>query len=239
MNEKILILGDIHGRDCWKNIIEYEQPSLTVFLGDYVSTHEEITSNEQIYNLLDILNYKEKNPGEVILLRGNHDMQHLGYYWAECSGLDNKVLNWMCREEIKNRFINNSQWILIKDKYILSHAGVSEDWLKHYYIDFNNINNMPPDFQFGFTPNNRYDFYGVSPTQPLTWIRPQTLIKCAYGDYHQIVGHTRVQYDYAPITMNNGCNLYLCDCLPDSYIIMDNINSKYNITYKKWLEKNG
>ena len=69
---KILVLGDIHGRTCWADIIEKENPDKIIFLGDYVSPHENISSDQQCSNLEDILNYKEANPDKVILLRGNH-----------------------------------------------------------------------------------------------------------------------------------------------------------------------
>ena len=71
---KVLIFGDIHGRLCWYNIIEKESPDKIVFLGDYVSTHEDISEDQQCSNLEDILNYKEANPDKVILLRGNHEI---------------------------------------------------------------------------------------------------------------------------------------------------------------------
>ena len=48
---KILVLGDIHGRLCWYDIIADEQPDKIVFLGDYVSTHEIISSQQQCSNL--------------------------------------------------------------------------------------------------------------------------------------------------------------------------------------------
>ena len=52
---KILVLGDIHGRTIWKDIIDLEQPDLTIFLGDYVSTHDHvITEQNQIDNLENI-----------------------------------------------------------------------------------------------------------------------------------------------------------------------------------------
>lgn len=35
---KTVIVGDIHGRTIWKDILEKEQPDRVVFLGDYVST---------------------------------------------------------------------------------------------------------------------------------------------------------------------------------------------------------
>lgn len=69
---KTLVLGDIHGRLIWNDIIEKENPDKVIFLGDYVSTHENITAGQQLSNLEDILNYKEENPDKVILLRGNH-----------------------------------------------------------------------------------------------------------------------------------------------------------------------
>lgn len=69
---KTLVLGDIHGRTIWKDIVEKENPDFVIFLGDYVSTHGFETAEEQLDNLEEILQYKEENPGKVILLRGNH-----------------------------------------------------------------------------------------------------------------------------------------------------------------------
>lgn len=72
MSDKILILGDIHGRVIWKEIIEKENPDKIIFLGDYVSTHSKnITNEQQISNLKDILDYKKENSNKVVLLRGN------------------------------------------------------------------------------------------------------------------------------------------------------------------------
>ena len=69
---KILVLGDIHGRTIWKDIIEKENPDKIIFLGDYVSTHDNISADQQLSNLNNILNYKEESSDKVILLRGNH-----------------------------------------------------------------------------------------------------------------------------------------------------------------------
>ena len=74
---RILVLGDTHGRLIWNDIIKNESPDLVVFLGDYVSTHEFISSGQQLSNLEDILNYKENNSEKVILLRGNHKISIL------------------------------------------------------------------------------------------------------------------------------------------------------------------
>ena len=69
---KELVLGDIHGRTIWKDIIKKENPDRVIFLGDYVTTHEGISSEQQISNLEEILTYKEENSSKVTLLRGNH-----------------------------------------------------------------------------------------------------------------------------------------------------------------------
>lgn len=72
-NKRYLILGDIHGRNIWRKIVEKESFDKVIFLGDYVSTHSyDITDDMQIEELEAILSYKEANPDKAILLRGNH-----------------------------------------------------------------------------------------------------------------------------------------------------------------------
>ena len=87
-----------------------------IFLGDYVSTHEGFSEDQQCSNLEDILNYKEANPNKVILLRGNHDIQHLGYSWAECSGYFRSVGRYMM--SIKDRFLTDTQWVYVEENII-------------------------------------------------------------------------------------------------------------------------
>lgn len=64
---RTIILGDIHGRTVWKDILDKENPDRVVFLGDYVSSHEGIRDRQQINNLLEILEQKEENPERFIL----------------------------------------------------------------------------------------------------------------------------------------------------------------------------
>ena len=225
---KILILGDIHGRTIWKDIIEKESPDKVIFLGDYVSTHDNISADQQLSNLNNILNYKEENSDKVILLRGNHDIQHLGYYWAECSGWDPKIWQYMSESSFKERFLKLTQWVHIDDdlKVIFSHAGISSIWMNNSDIDsVYDINKLEPSELFGFTPDSPYDYYGNSITQPPTWIRPQALCKCNIRDWDQVVGHTPVIKDIINIrefTKNNR-NIWLCDALNISkYLIIDN-----------------
>lgn len=224
---KILVLGDTHGRPFWKEIIEKENPDKIIFLGDYVSTHEGISAEQQLSNLEEILTYKENNPDKVILLRGNHDTQHLGYYWAECSGWDGQVWGVMSQSEFKERFLKLTQWVYIDEelKTIFSHAGVSDVWMKNSEIDsVHDINSLEPSELFGFTPNYYGDCYGNSETQPPVWIRPQALCKCNVKGWDQVVGHTPVRTIINVGKSAKGKqNIWLCDALGvKQYLVIDN-----------------
>ena len=217
---KTVVLGDIHGRSCWKNIVAKENADKVVFLGDYVSTHESISEEEQINNLEDILNYKEANPDKVILLRGNHDNQGLGYSWAQCSGYFHNVAQYMT--EFKDRILKDTQWIYIDGDIVYSHAGISQVWLDNCGITLEEINDKEPSEIFGFVPDSPFDNYGDSKTQSLTWIRPGALAQCNIKGYTQVVGHTPVKCiaDVYKATKYHE-HLWLCDNLPNEYLVVE------------------
>lgn len=223
---KIIIIGDIHGRKQWKNIVNSEKFDKVVFLGDYFSSHEGLSGEQQIDNYLDILQCKKDNPKKVILLRGNHDMQHLGYYWAECCNFFNVVQQFFNFEANKTEFLENTQWLFKYKNILMSHAGVSKVWMNNSGLkSVSEINNLPPSEIFGFIPSlkNPYDYYGNSDTQPLTWIRPDALVTCAVKKYTQIVGHTRVKNIFNVRKYNEeNPDIWLCDCMPKEYLVYDN-----------------
>lgn len=194
---KTLVLGDIHGRICWWDIIQKENPDRVIFMGDYVSTHDKnISQEQQCSNLEDILNFKRERNGDVILLRGNHDMQHLGYPWAECSGFFPKVHQWM--SGIKEDFLELTQWVYVEDNTIFSHAGISKEFWEYLNLgeptvdNILKINEIEPSSLFAFTPAHFSDHYGDSTCQPLTWIRPGALLDSHLDGWEYVVGHTRV-----------------------------------------------
>lgn len=239
---KTLVLGDIHGRTCWCDIILKENPDKIIFLGDYVSTHDkDVSIEQQCSNLEDILNFKEGFGDNCILLRGNHDMQHLAYSWAECSGYFPHVAKWMV--SIKDRFLKLTQWLYIEDNIIFSHAGISQDFWNYLNLgeptkdNILKINDLEPSALFGFTPNKFSDNYGDSTTQPLTWIRPYALIENHILNWIQVVGHTRVKnpgnvFDYMLNSDIYGKwvkeshktlpELWCVDSLPFKYMIINN-----------------
>lgn len=229
---KILVLGDIHGMGCWEPIIEKENPDLTIFLGDYVSTHGLITDKQQVDNLRRILEYKEENPDNVILLRGNHDMEAL-YYWAECYPVTGEFVKTFMRLN-EERFLNNTQWIYLYKNICFAHAGVSSIWMENNNIkSLEDINTLEPSEVFAFT-GKMSDYTGCSSTQPPTWIRPWTLVDCGYKGVIHVVGHTSVKpgirnikeeyvkQGFSKEELDQLIDVWCCDQLPREYLIIDN-----------------
>ena len=229
---KILVLGDIHGRPIYKDIIKKESPDQVIFLGDFASSHENISPNKQIEEFDWAIDYKNQHPNTIIL-RGNHDCEAMGYHWAECYPKAEGYDMWAERKQI---WLDNTQWIYIDEdlKTIFSHAGVSQIWMDDSRIkSVYEINNLEPSELFGFIPESSFDTYGNSVTQPPTWIRPQSLCKCNVREWDQVVGHTQVTTDIINIrkATKKNRNIWLCDALSLSkYLIIENgtfIPSKY------------
>ncbi len=234
---RVVFIGDIHGRDCWNEIVDREKDAdLIIFAGDYVSTHEDISVEDQLNNLFDILLYKEEHPDKVILLRGNHDMQHLGYYWAECSGYFRGVANELSKKEVRDRYLRDTQWVCVMDNIVFSHAGITERWFKDSGCEtVEDINKLEPSELFGFRPCKFSDYYGISETQGPTWVRPHTLCAYALPGWTQVVGHTTTtgvinikdemikQYPDQDLgfDMEKVPDIWVCDCLPREYLVIE------------------
>jgi len=238
---KIVCIGDIHGRDDWNKIVDDNQDAdLFVFLGDYVSTHDRkgITDEIQLNNLMDILLFKEENPERVILLRGNHDMQHLNYYWAECCAYFRGVAQEMSKPEIKDRYLRDTQWVYVMGDIIFSHAGITDRWFHDSGCEtVEDINNLEPSELFGFRPCKLSDYYGISKTQGPTWVRPQTLLDYALPHYTQVVGHTTLKHivNFTDVCREDAKNnpdspwkvpddaidIWVCDCDLKEYLVIE------------------
>lgn len=100
---KIMSVGDIHGRNAWKNPIfgsvddynhwrreidngakeafEDQYPNLQamdkiIFVGDYVDSFD-VANVDMKLNLEEIIHFKREYPDKVVLLIGNHDVQYI------------------------------------------------------------------------------------------------------------------------------------------------------------------
>ena len=69
---KTIVIGDVHGRSLWKQIVNQENADRVIFIGDYFDSFD-IKGEDQISNFLDIIEYKKSSGKEVIMLIGNHD----------------------------------------------------------------------------------------------------------------------------------------------------------------------
>lgn len=228
---KTIFIGDIHGRDTWKKIVESENPDRVVFIGDYFDSFD-IGASEQQYNFKEIIEFKEKGECEVIMLVGNHDYhyypggeQYSGYQYGPAP-LIRQLL-----EENKHHL----QMCYLMDNILCSHAGIGYDWL----VTQNGYSDEPIDEFVNdiwkYRPNN-FMFYGLDPygdskTQTPIWIRPLSLLRgnrdtFLKEKYIQIVGHTQVNM----IDMKGkatGGKYYLIDALDiGEYLIYEDESFK-------------
>ena len=126
--------------------------------------------------------------------------------------------------DLKEEFLDKTQWIHIMGNTVFSHAGISTKWLEVNRLTLDSINSLGPSERFGFCASNPRDIYGTSPEQPPTWIRPETLVDVMIPGYDQVVGHTPVEYCHnVKDSSDIPHNLWLCDALGNgSYLVIEN-----------------
>jgi len=241
---RTIFLGDTHGHDTWKSIIQKANPDRVVFIGDYFDSRQpEKTAAVQMFNMQEIIDFKKTGVMEVILLIGNHDYHYfpeIGYNGT--SGYQTGAAPEIGRLLDENR--EHFQMAYQIDNVLCTHAGVGHYWLfknMEYNITEGNvvdfINNLwkykPQSFQFA-----GYDPYGDSKTQTPIWIRPHSLMSgnrdtSLKEQFIQIVGHTTV--DTIDMGKSTGGRYYFIDTLGTSgeYLIYeDKMFSKDSIKNK-------
>ncbi len=218
-NNKILVLGDIHGRENWKQIVQANAWETCIFLGDYFDPYESNTLTQMYENFREILSFHESNPGRVILLLGNHDFHYMNgagddNYSRFSLDTFNKVGSEL-DELYKTGVLQLAYQI---EDVVFTHAGVTGWWYWNKCLDgltrglvtVNDLekNNLPelteeqvrevaqninqsPLEKFRFS--SIWDIYGESKTQSPIWIRATTLATHALKGIRQVVGHTQVR----------------------------------------------
>lgn len=193
---KIIVIGDIHGRDCWIKIVEQNPDAdLFVFVGDYFDSFT-IPALTQINNFKLILNFRNENPDKVILLFGNHDFHYTSGCIGHYQGFDYSVfynmkleLDSLIRQEIL-------KICYVKDDILFSHAGLTNTWCEHNNINLDNIEDdvnqllVYRPHMFAFKSGIRRDKYGDDVTQGPLWVREKSLKEDGLSDYVHIVGHS-------------------------------------------------
>lgn len=228
---RTVIIGDIHGRDIWKQIVEKEQDATRiVFIGDYFDSFDE-PGVVQLQNFLDIVEFKKTSTKEVVLLFGNHDYHYMpGYTLSGYSGYQ-PAMSWQFRDAIDQN-LQYLQMCYLFDNVLCSHAGVGMKWVEKHFENtlITNLESVSMlvdsiNDHFKYKPNI-FDFcgwdpYGDSVTQTPIWIRPASLNKVNKNTklkelVVQVVGHTQqtnLNKSLMASEKTYGNKLFLCDCL--------------------------
>jgi len=180
-------IGDVHGRSYWKSFI-YDDYTEFYFVGDFFDSHT-IPFHEQYRNFTEICNAARED-SRIKLCLGNHDYHYLQNI------IDQRYSGFQDNYSRKISAVLEDNIDLLKivyttnDKIIISHAGVTEWFLK-------SINGkIPEDINHAFDDDrnilcfNGLDIYGNDITQSPIWVRPESLEKNPLPGYSQIVGHT-------------------------------------------------
>lgn len=212
---KLAVIGDLHGKPCWKDLLKDNNFDKIVFLGDYSDdSWVTFTDKEISDNLKDVIEFKRNNNSKVELLIGNHDFQYIvGYptasrYRKSYAKELNKIFN-------DNKDIFNIVYVL-KD-YVFSHAGITNGWInyikKKYNIDdFNDITKIINMVYSNCKEDCNIASYrrgGMNMFAGILWADIHDLKEDGCFDYNQVVGHNRVKVN--TVIEKNNHKIYMCD----------------------------
>ena len=215
---KVAVVGDLHGKPCWKDLLKDNNFDKIVFLGDYSDdSWVTFTDKEIADNLKDVIEFKRNNNSKVELLIGNHDFQYIvGYptasrYRKSYAEELNKIFN-------DNKDIFNVVYVL-KD-YVFSHAGITNGWInyikkKYNTNDFNNINDITKIVNMVYSNCKEdcniasYRRGGMNKFAGILWADIGDLQEDGCFDYNQVVGHNRVKVN--TVIEKNNHKIYMCD----------------------------
>lgn len=237
---KVCCIGDVHGTDkfltCYKNILEKDNDCEKIIVfGDHFDPYEHFSLDEMIEKydkFSEILNEDER----VISLLGNHDLS----YYIISGDETNRTYKWRGASRITKCIQSNldKSYLVYKiGDYLFSHAGVSQEWFDHKNAFYKESCDKVFENHKGWTEKELvqlasfspmdFSHYGNDPDQGPTWIRPQALAQTPYGDYNQVVAHTRVK-EISKILMDNGKDLWLIDTCGNPDYLTLNIESEEN-----------
>lgn len=207
---KILIVPDVHGRKFWRKAPEtINSVDKVVFLGDYLDPYpwEGISRRDAISEFKDIIEFKRSNPDKVILLLGNHDCAYC-FDFGSASRYDYEN-----EFEIKSLFKENMDIFRLyykEDRYLFSHAGITNDWLKTYLPEYDaeRFTTLTTKELIPFLWKVSFHRGGYDNTGSIVWSDVRE------GDrestFYQIFGHTQLKKD--PIIDNTYACLDVRKC---------------------------
>jgi predicted phosphodiesterase len=234
---KTVLIGDIHGHDSWKSIINQEQDAdRFVFVGDYFDSFT-VPGVVQIHNFKEIVEFKTTLGKEVIMLIGNHDY----HYFPEIGDSNTSGYQSTLAPSIKQVIEENRQHLQLAyqfDDILVTHAGVSsvwaddmlDEWKVETLVDqINELFTYQPT-KVGYRSYKQVgdqvygtSGYGNETFQGPIWIRPRALMEANRDtlrtQIRQVVGHTgQTQIDIEGKA--TGGRYYFIDTMPKEYLIV-------------------
>lgn len=197
---KLIAIGDLHGKDCWKQI-GFNQYDKVVFMGDYTDSFT-ATNDEVFINLSALIQLKKSEPAKFVLLLGNHDIQYMYFPDFPCTGFRPHA-----QVGLTDLFRRNTDCFDVAyqyRKYLFTHAGVSKSWHHKYeammrsYIS-NHLSmgkalnalyhskNYAVLFDAGKIRGGPFEHSGI------VWADAKETQKDHLDGIHQVAGHTPVK----------------------------------------------
>jgi len=209
-----VVLGDIHGSTYWKTVVEENPACRYIFLGDYLDPYKNISRNQLLDNLKEIIQLKKDRHDDVILLLGNHDLHYIRMEIGPYSRFDVAIA--MDAFFLFTENIHLFTYAFQDENCIFTHAGISEKWfLDDFGGDVNKniaeqLNNplcdqLPALYRVGALRGGDYNAVGG-----IFWADIDEL-KVPLQGYIQYVGHNRVG-EITQYKANDG-TIFFCDCL--------------------------
>lgn len=214
---KILTIGDIHGRDIWKQLLKdsWQQAyDKVVFIGDYVDNWDQPVDTI-ISNFEEILALKRDFPDKVVLLFGNHEWHYLsdsarysGYVPAIAEYMRDTLRAAIHRDHIQLSYTINTGPIPV----LFTHAGITDFWWNSDMIPYikrfatagivpqltnDNLFEVIDPYLYVALKNEASilgacgkSSGGSHPTGSPIWARPEDMFRNGLPNCIHVVGHT-------------------------------------------------
>lgn len=235
---KTLVISDLHGHDSWKSLCKNEHEyDKIIFLGDYTDSFT-IPGKDIIDNLIEIIEFKQKNHEKVELLLGNHDTQYISKFrWHRVSGFRQSYEKQM--NDIFDKNLTLFKIAFSYDKFLFTHAGINDSWAKRNCLFSNLTNSFETQDSVScdelcyninelFFNSNESIFdcgsirRGRQATGGPLWNDIREIKKSKIlENIIQIAGHTPKKEVHI-IQKNKHSKMIFCDCLPYEYITIIN-----------------
>lgn len=242
---RLIIIGDVHGRSFWRDAVKRNPDGRFIFLGDYLDPYpdEGYTDEDAFQSLEDIISFKKEHPDNVTLLWGNHDLHYL---YPEIMGSRYDIDH---AERNAHMFWDNQSLFQMAYEvnaggkhFLFSHAGIGRQWISSNFpkLDDGDITAELMNDLVGY-PEFMKALEDVSILRggdkkygSMIWADPRELIK-EENHLHgviQVFGHTQMDMPF-----NYDDRLYCLDCRKAFYLDMKE-GGIYYLSYDERITKN-